>query len=179
MLKKTDVYRFVDKVQQKAIKSVREKYDAELKLAIETDLNKPCNAIIKTSIDAMEYHLNLGCEANEILRKHIPKCCSYLSKYNMRKELFHDDWNIPQDFETVRMCHAENKELIKRTKEEYAKIMRVVTAKKTGEQGKTALIALEFDVTWLDNLSNLPVIVNPTELVIDKALIFPCGESGV
>lgn len=76
-------------------------------------------------------------------------------------------------------AHAEWKEKIKRVEEEYCRIKRMCKSKKTGEQARTALIALGFDVTWLNNLANLPVVINESEFKIDKSLVFPCGESGV
>ena len=182
MLKKTDVYEFIKKVQFKAIKAVNEKYDTELAAAIETTLNAPENRKLRDALKAIELNLTNGIAARDIIKKIVPdfdKWNAYFTTRDIKKDIFSNRWGFPEGFETVKIVHAEYDEKIRRVNEEYAKIMRIVQNKKTGEQGKTALIALGFDVTYLDNLSNLPVVVNPSEVTIDKSIIFPCGESGV
>jgi len=182
MLSKNDVYSFVEKVQHKAIKSLQENYKIELDKAIELALNEPVNHVLKKAINAVIFNSAEGHKAKNIIRKYIPKCDRYDNYFgikDVKHDLFGTKWDCPTGFGNISAVHAEWSEKITRTKDEYAKITRIVKNKKTGEQGKTALIALGFDVTWLDNLSNLPVVINPTEVVIDKALIFPCGESGV
>lgn len=181
MLKKTDVYEFIEKVQAKAIKAVKEKYATDLANAIELALNEPENHVVRDAIKAVELNLAEGIKAKAIIRKFIPKCDrydNYFTSRDIKKDLF-DNCYFPKEFKSIKMVHDEYEEKLRKVEEEYHKIMRIVKNKKTGDQGKTALIALGFDVAYLDNLSNLPMVVNPVELSIDKSIIFPCGESGI
>jgi hypothetical protein len=182
MLKKTDVYNFIEKVQSKAIDAVEKKYATELASAIETALNKPENHILRDAITSLECHLSKAIEADNLIKKHTGISSTHAYKYDLRSELFGIRgyrYSIPKGYESIRIIHAEREEELRRTKEEYAKIMRIVRNKKTGDQGKTALIALGFDVAYLDKLINLPVVVVESEMKIDKALLFPCGTAGV
>lgn len=182
MLKKTDVYDFIVKVQAKAIKALKEKYAIELAQAIETALNEPQNHVLRDAITQIETSTAMGIEARNIVRKQIPRCDrwnSYFHAKDVKNDLFADDYHFPKGFDSIRSVHADCQEKIRKVEDEYAKIRRICQNKKTGEQGKTALIALGFDVTYLDNLSNLPVVINPATMDIDKSLIFVCGETGV
>lgn len=179
MIKK-DVYSFIDKVQEKAINALKEKYAKELENAIEKTLNEPQNALLKEAINSIEKHLIKAVEANRVIKKYAPRCSSYASERNVKKDLFCcDTWYIPTEFEAIKTVHAEREESFRRTREEYSKIKLLVQRKRTAEQGKEVLISLGFDVTYLDNLSNLPVVVNSNEIKVDKSLLFPCKETGV
>lgn len=182
MLKKTDVYTYIEKVQRKAINSVQEKYDLELEKAISIEMNKKENQALKQAIIDLEKNIKDGSKARNIIKKNVPKFDKWNSIFNETdclRSCFWDLNNFPNGFDEIKNVHVEYIEKLKRVNEEYAKIMRVCRNKKTGDQGKTALIALGFDVTWLNNLSSFPVVINETEFKIDKSLVFPCGETGL
>lgn len=180
MLSKHDVYEFIDKVEAKALKTVNESYISDLDKAIKYALNQPENDELRNAIKSMENHVAVAVKAQEIIRKFIPRFRENLYNRDLIKELFrYYEWNFPDGFDGIKLVHAEYAEKLRRVEEEYAKIKRIVKNKKTGDQGKTALIALGFDVAYLDKLSTLPVVINEDEIKVDKSLLFPCGTSGV
>lgn|GEM_PF-3599406 len=177
MLKKTDVYEFIKKVERKAINSVKEKHEILIDQAIESYLNKPENKDFKTAIKETDEYSLKSSKAQSVIHKHTGITTYYVSETNMKESLFKSYRKSPSDL--VNQARSERDFQVASVEKEYAKIMRICQNKKTGEQAKTALIALGFDVAWLDNLSNLPVVVNEAEFKIDKSLVFPCGESGI
>lgn len=131
MLKKTDVYDFIDRVKRKAIKAVDEKNKIELEKAIDSELNKKENHALKEAIEAFEHHNKMGVIAQEIIKKNVPRCNTYLYDRDMRTELFgYLGYSFPNGFDNIRTVHAENNLKISKIREEYAKIMRIVKNKK-------------------------------------------------
>ena len=185
MLKKTDVYEFINKCENKARNSIKESYDTELKKAIEETLNNPANKVLKDAIKQVEISTSTGIEARNIVRKHIPRFDNYNCYFTSRnisdikKDAFDDGYSFPEEFEQIKAVHVDYKEKLRKSEEGYRDILHMAKNKKTAEQAKTALIALGFDVAWLDKLSNLPVALIEAEFKIDKSVIFPCGSAGV
>ena len=180
MVTKTQVYDFVEKVKYKALESVNEKFVVELQETIDAELNKPENHVLKEAVDSIIYHSAAGLSAQNTIRKYVPQCCNYLSDAkDVKNGMFRSGWNFPEGFDAIRTVHAENNEKVRRIREEYDKIMKIVKRKKNGDQGKTALIALGFDCSYLDKLSTLPVVIKEAEIKVDKSLLFPCGETGI
>lgn len=177
MLKKTDVYDFIDKVQTKAVNSVNEKYEIAINQAIDSFLNDPVNSVLKKAIHETDYYSKKAVEAQEMVKKHTGRIDCLVNETDMRATLFGSWRQSPS--EEVNQLKAELASQIYKVEEEYRKIKRMCQKKKTGDQARTALIALEFDVTWLNNLENLPAVINEAEFKIDKSLVFPCGEQGL
>lgn len=177
MLSKNDVYGFVEKVQAKALKAVKEKHDKLIDQAIADYLNETENKPLKRALDEMDVYSQKAAMAQAIMKKITGNCNSYISELDMKASLFKSWRSSPSDL--VNKARSERDFELSNLEKEYSKVMRICKAKKTGEQAKTALIALGFDVAYLDKLSTLPVVVNASEVVVDKALLFPCGSAGV
>lgn len=180
MLTKTAVYDFIDKVENKALETLKTNYKTDLDKAIELTLNEPQNAELLAAIKSLEKHINEGVKAQIVIKRNVPRWSNALHTRDIRKELFgYNNYYFPKGFDSIRAVHVEYEEKIRKTKEEYTKIKNIVKTKKTGEKGKDALITLGFDVAYLDKVSTLPVIITNPEPKIDKSLLFPCGEHGI
>lgn len=180
MVNKKDVHEFLDKVKAKALKSVREQYAVELEEAIEAALNEPSNHELRDAIKSYEHHVAEGVKAQKLINKYVPNSYLCLNQHDVKDDLFNRSvWYIPKSFEPIKAVHAQWEEKIRKVNDEYRKITQIIKNKKNGDQAKTALIALGFDVAYLDNLSNLPMVLAPVEIKVDTALLFPCKENGV
>lgn len=177
MLSKNDVYSFVEKVQRKAISAINEKHEILIDKAIDDYLNGPENDVLKQAINDMDKYSKKAETAQDIMKKFTGSNYHWVSETNMKAAIF-KGWRTSPS-ELVNKAKSEKEFELTNTEKQYALVMRICKNKKTGEQAKTALIALGFDVAYLDKLSTLPVVVNQTEITVDKSLLFPCGSNGV
>lgn len=176
MLGKTQVYEYVSKLRAKALLSINKDYDAQLEAAIEAYLNDPENVELKTAIENyLRYSSLLEKEVQTITR--ISGKSLNLSFSDVMFQLFRS-WS-PMSAETVNVIQADREIMIKKVKDEYRKIEAIVKGQRNGQAAKEKLIALGFDVEYLNKQENYPVVINPQTITVDKSLLFPCKENFV
>lgn len=173
MLSKTQVYEYLDKLQAKALAAVNKDFNAKFEAAIDAYLNDPANLELKNAVQSYNDNYAALQDAAKIINRITGKCLSF-SASGIRRSLF-ESWSpISEDAGVVQ---ADWSITIDKTRAEYDKVRAVVKSKRNGQAAKDSLIALGFDVEELNQYDNLPVVINPKEITVDKSLLFSFKEN--
>lgn len=182
MIKKRVCMEFIDKVEAKAIKSVKENYSKKIdeekgKLLNETGYLKRLKKLQKEFNSIFDEFNNLALEMNE--NKAIHYGTGYYSSFENGTKCFTSKGLIDStltkcmfDGGSVTLIENERDKEIEEVKDNYYKVKIVCERKANGAQAAEYLKGLGFDISSLEKDESKALTVK-----IDKSKLFVCGEN--
>jgi hypothetical protein len=185
MIPKRVVLSFIDKVQEKAMKAIADKYEPLIQAEREKAISD--NPVLKDAAEVGQDCIDTLFEISQRLEKlninfvtkHYGSIFSVATRFNKGNEL------VPVNFKGILAAECDLEILNSRigklsaeyyakqneTREEYSKLYNYVRTM-DGVKGTKYLESIGFDVSWIkENASK------PTEDKIDKSKIFVCGDN--
>ena len=170
-LLKRDIKIFIEKVENKAVKSIRKKFDLIVFEYLEANYGEIVGDI-KFYAPQLENIINSLAPLIEKADGYSPstKVIHYLNNtlYQLNSVSVSDFKNEDDNIKKLRVMMGEEVEQVKQEYEKIYHYLKVNSAKETYNY----LIQLGFDVSSIPTGNNVPTITN-----IDKSKLFVCGDN--
>lgn len=182
MIKKRACMEFIDKVERKAINSVKESYSKKIdeekkKILSDTGYLKRLKKIQKDFNSIFDEFSNLALEMNE--NKAIHYGTGYYGSFENETKEFTSKGLIDStltkcifDGGSVALIENDRDKEIEAVKDNYNKVRIVCERKANGAQAAEYLKGLGFDISSLEKDESKALTVK-----IDKSKLFVCGEN--